>query len=92
MVESTDIISKASATVVKTSTRRTGGLSPGAPETPSVPRASCGIFIFPMSYAFNALLTRETMLGVPSHPLWPPALAAQRSQHRRQVKKKRPSE
>src|SRR6185437_6931679 len=46
IVESTDIISNASATIVKTSARRTGRLSPGGLKNPSVPRTSCRTLIF----------------------------------------------
>ncbi len=45
MVELIDIISKASATMVNTSTRRTGGLSPRALKTPSAARASSRILM-----------------------------------------------
>ena len=55
IVESTDIISNASATMVKTSTRRTGGLSRTGPTDSLVQRTLCWMLIFRMSNVFGVL-------------------------------------
>src|SRR6185312_10880916 len=65
IVKSIDIISKARATIVNTSTRRTGRLASTATAAPLAAEASVGAVLLCMFQTFNVL--REPPCIVPSY-------------------------